>query len=160
MTPLGKGLIIDETNSHYGGLYNGQLTINPAVRGTVESSDALIHIGPFPSDSNTGGWTQKLEPQHVIHLGWDRILVAGKRWDGIHFVPVLKRLLQKISTQGLKIPSSFLTLVRLLSLGFSNMLTLSRIAQSPMPHFLLLMHRSTSTISGEDSLHLSSPMTV
>ena len=99
MTPLSKSAI-DETGKSFAGLYNGQLTPNLAAKGKIETSDAIVHIGPLPSDSNTGGWTQHLPTNHLIHLGHDRISVKDRTWTGIHFVPVLKRLLLRLQSMG------------------------------------------------------------
>jgi pyruvate decarboxylase len=51
VTPMGKGAL-DETNSHYGGVYIGEISL-PNVRSAVESSDCILSIGALLSDFNT-----------------------------------------------------------------------------------------------------------
>jgi pyruvate decarboxylase len=83
VTPLLKSAI-DKTEKSFCRLYNGELTPKMAVKGEIEESDAAIHIGPLPSDSNTGGWTQNLPILHLIYLGHDRISVKDRTWTGVH----------------------------------------------------------------------------
>jgi pyruvate decarboxylase len=110
VTPLSKS-IIDETNEQFIGLYNGELTPKAYVKQQVEDSDAIIHIGPLPSDSNTGGWTQKLPTEHTIYMGHNRIIIGGKKWKGIHFVPILKKLISRIQTSGIQFTPTITTIV-------------------------------------------------
>jgi pyruvate decarboxylase len=90
--------VVDETSEQFVGLYNGELTPQQAVKQQIEESDAILHIGPFLSDSNTGGWSQALPPSSVIHLGHDRISFQGTTFKNIHFAPVLKKLVTRISS--------------------------------------------------------------
>ena len=51
VTPMGKGAL-NETNSHYGGVYIGEISM-PDVKEAVESSDCVLSIGALLSDFNT-----------------------------------------------------------------------------------------------------------
>ena len=51
VTPMGKGAL-NETNSHYGGVYIGEISL-PNVREVVENSDCVLSIGALLSDFNT-----------------------------------------------------------------------------------------------------------
>jgi pyruvate decarboxylase len=51
VTPMGKGAL-NETNSHYGGVYIGEISL-PDVRKAVENSDCVLSIGALLSDFNT-----------------------------------------------------------------------------------------------------------
>jgi pyruvate decarboxylase len=51
VTPMGKGAI-DETNSHYGGVYVGQISL-PDVKSAVEDADLVLSVGALLSDFNT-----------------------------------------------------------------------------------------------------------
>jgi TPP-dependent 2-oxoacid decarboxylase len=95
VTPLAKS-VIDEPNEQFGGLYNGKLSSNMAVQKRVESSDAVFHIGPFPSDSNTGGWSQNLQTANLICLSWNKVSVRDRVWHGLSFVPIMKKLVRRL----------------------------------------------------------------
>jgi len=105
VTPLAKS-VVDETSEAFRGLYNGQLSPDLAVKNQVESSDAIIHIGSFPSDSNTGGWSQNLPEHSLINLRHDRVSVATRSWQGIHFSPIVKTLLELLETGEIHFPQS------------------------------------------------------
>ncbi|KAI1617392.1 pyruvate decarboxylase [Exophiala viscosa] len=98
VTPLTKS-VVDETSEHYGGLYNGKLSPSIGVQKRVESSDAVFHIGPFPSDSNTGGWSQKLQTANLICLSWNKVSVRDRVWHGLNFVPIVKKLVRRLELQ-------------------------------------------------------------
>lgn len=51
VTPMGKGAL-NETNSHYGGVYIGEISL-PEVKQAVENSDCVLSIGALLSDFNT-----------------------------------------------------------------------------------------------------------
>jgi pyruvate decarboxylase len=51
VTPMGKGAL-NETNSHYGGVYIGEISL-PDVKTAVENSDCVLSIGALLSDFNT-----------------------------------------------------------------------------------------------------------
>jgi len=93
-TPLGKG-VIDETSPYYNGLYNGKVSF-PGVCEEVESSDLVLNIGPLLSDSNTGGFTRSIPDKHLVILAHDYCLVHGTKFEGMHFLPILKRIVEEL----------------------------------------------------------------
>ena|SRR5947199_5099295 len=116
-TLLSKG-IIDETTPNFSGLYNGSsefaitivpphtyaissLTISPVslpgIKDAVEKhSDLVIHIGPHLSDSNTGGFTNETPDNKRIMLHPHYCSVLGERFEGIHFFPVLEKIVTAV----------------------------------------------------------------
>lgn len=100
-TPLSKG-VIDETSPYFNGLYNGQVSFD-GVASAVESSDLVLNIGPLISDSNTGGFTRNIINDHLIFLGHDYCRIRDKKYEGIHFLPVLKRIVEQLEKE----PSRF-----------------------------------------------------
>jgi pyruvate decarboxylase len=80
------------------GLYNGKLTPNTAVKQQLESADVILHIGPLPSDSNTGGWSQSLPEGALITLHYDFVSCGSRIWNNVHFAPVLKKLAAHVQT--------------------------------------------------------------
>ncbi|EHK96998.1 putative Pyruvate decarboxylase isozyme 2 [Glarea lozoyensis 74030] len=93
-TPLSKG-VIDETLPTYGGVYNGIASF-PGVADAVHASDLVLNIGPLLSDSNTGGFTRFIKDEHLVYLGHEYCQVQGKKYDGVHLLPVLKKLVEEL----------------------------------------------------------------
>ncbi|TVY37569.1 Pyruvate decarboxylase [Lachnellula occidentalis] len=111
-TPLSKG-VFDETDSKYNGVYNGEGKANsrhqndyllkashlvsfPGCADSLESSDLVLNIGFLLSNSNTGGFTRKIPDENLVLLGHDYCQIHDKKFDGIHFLPVLKRIVEEI----------------------------------------------------------------
>lgn len=65
-TPYGKAVLNEEYPQH-SGTYNGEVS-QPGIKAVVESSDCIINVGPFLSDSNTGGHTRQIQPDQVIMI--------------------------------------------------------------------------------------------
>ncbi|TVY28535.1 Pyruvate decarboxylase [Lachnellula hyalina] len=93
-TPLSKG-VFDETDSKYNGVYNGEVSF-PGCADSLESSDLVLNVGFLLSDSNTGGFTRKIPNGNLVLLGHDYCQIHDKKFDGIHFLPVLKRIVEEI----------------------------------------------------------------
>ncbi|KAF1981083.1 pyruvate decarboxylase [Aulographum hederae CBS 113979] len=93
-TPLSKG-VFDETSPYNNGLYNGEVSF-PGVSDTLEKSDVVLNIGPLLSDSNTGGFTRRLTEKQVVMLAHDHIQIDGEKFEGVHFLPVLKKLVVEL----------------------------------------------------------------
>lgn len=74
-TIMGKS-IIDEDRSFYMGVYNGQVSY-PGIKSAVESSDLVLNLGCFPSDSNTGGHTREIRDDHVVLIQPDHVQVRA-----------------------------------------------------------------------------------
>ena len=72
------------------------------VASAIESSDLVLDIGPVHSDSNTGGFTRNITDDHTIILAHDYCQIRGKRYEGIHFLPVLKRIVEELEKQPAK----------------------------------------------------------
>ena len=59
--------VIDETFSHYFGIYSGKAS-EPHVRESIETSDCLLTIGYRPIEVTTGDFSASL-PANTIHAG-------------------------------------------------------------------------------------------
>lgn len=59
----------------------------------------MLDIGFLHSDSNTGGFTRNITNDHTILLGHSYCQIHDKKYDGIHFLPVLKRIVEEIEKQ-------------------------------------------------------------
>jgi pyruvate decarboxylase len=98
VTPLGKS-VVDETSHNFMGLYLGAFTPSRKAKEKIESADLVIHVGRFPSDTNTGGWTQQLDNSTVIALHPQYVSLGKMRWDSVSFVPIVKNLLQEFRSR-------------------------------------------------------------
>jgi TPP-dependent 2-oxoacid decarboxylase len=111
-TPLSKG-VFDETSSTYNGVYNGEgnekpsaleddvltrsnLVSFPGCADSLESSDLVLDIGFLLSDSNTGGFTRNIPDDKLVLLGHDYCQIHNKKFEDVHFLPVLKRVVEEI----------------------------------------------------------------
>jgi pyruvate decarboxylase len=55
-----------------------------------------LNVGPLLSDSNTGGFTRFIKDENLVYLGHDFCQVRHKKYDGVHFLPVLKKLVAEL----------------------------------------------------------------
>jgi pyruvate decarboxylase len=65
-TNMGKG-IIDETEELYVGVYNGAIG-TPGVQEAAETTDMMVTLGLLAADTNSGGFSRKLEEDKTIHI--------------------------------------------------------------------------------------------
>ncbi|KAK0101891.1 hypothetical protein ONS95_001298 [Cadophora gregata] len=93
-TPLSKG-IIDETHPSYGGNYNGTVSF-PGVAEAIHGSDLVLNLGPLLSDSNTGAFTREVKDENAVLLGHAFCQIKGKKYDGVHFLPVLRKIVEAL----------------------------------------------------------------
>ena len=89
---MGKG-IVDETDQHYAGLYNGGASTS-CVRKAFEKHDFVILLGKLPSDTNSGGFTRKF-PANTIHVNTNDVEFNG--WKTSAQV-TLKSVIQRLTT--------------------------------------------------------------
>ncbi|KAI5304784.1 hypothetical protein KEM55_009273, partial [Ascosphaera atra] len=105
VTPLGKS-IIDETDPNFGGLYVGPVTPSSETKEAIETSDVVVYAGRFPTDSNTAGWRQKLaEEGTLVILHPNYVSIGDKRYEGISFVPVVKKLVEQVKSKSASLAS-------------------------------------------------------
>ena len=57
----------------------------------------ILYIGPLPSDSATGGFSYGLSEKAKIILHSDFVSIGEEKWEGLHFVPILKKLTAQLS---------------------------------------------------------------
>jgi len=89
---MGKG-IVDETDQHYAGLYNGGASTS-CVRTAFEKHDCVVLLGKLPSDTNSGGFTRKF-PANTIHVNTNDVEFNG--WKTSAQV-TLKSVIQRLAT--------------------------------------------------------------
>lgn len=100
-TLLSKG-VIDETHPSYVGVYNGACS-HTGIAESVHASDCVINIGPFLTDSNTGGFSREIKNENAImlHPLYVSIKSASDRYENVHFLPLLKKIVDRIDTSKL-----------------------------------------------------------
>jgi TPP-dependent 2-oxoacid decarboxylase len=73
------------------------MTPNTSAKEQLEASDVILYIGPLPSDSATGGFSYGLPAKAKIILHSDFVSIGEEKWEGLHFVPILKKLTAQLS---------------------------------------------------------------
>jgi len=53
-------------------------------------------LGPLLSDSNTGGFSRAIKDENLIFLGHEYCQIKAKKYENIHFLPVLKRIVEEL----------------------------------------------------------------
>ena len=72
------------------------MTPNASVKERLESSDLILYIGPLPSDSATGGFSYGLPANAKVTMHSEFISIGNEKWEGLHFVPIFKKLVAKL----------------------------------------------------------------
>ena len=72
------------------------MTPDRSAKERLEASDMILYIGPLPSDSATGGFSYGLPAKAKITLHSDFVSIGEEKWEGMHFVPVLKKLVAQL----------------------------------------------------------------
>ncbi|KAH8794163.1 thiamine diphosphate-binding protein [Hyaloscypha finlandica] len=57
-----------------------------------DDSDLVIHIGPLPTDMNTGGFSAKIDPKKLILLQETKVNFKGELFVGVYLESFLTRL--------------------------------------------------------------------
>lgn len=104
---MGKG-IIDETSPYYVGVWNGAVG-TPGVREAAESADLMVTLGYLPADTNSGGFSRKIEESKTIHVHPHSVVVFGKEYPNISIKPLLAALVDALPAKPQhKIPKAVL----------------------------------------------------
>lgn len=104
---MGKGLI-DESSPHYVGLWNGAIG-TPGVREAAESADLLLTLGYLPADTNSGGFSRKIDEERTIHINPHTVVVCGKEYGDIAMKPLIAALVAAVpSNPQYSIPKALL----------------------------------------------------
>jgi pyruvate decarboxylase len=80
---MGKS-VIEETKPYFHGTYNGKFSY-PGIQQAVEKdSDLAIHIGPLPTDMNTGGFSAKIAPEKLVLIQETKVIFKGQVFEGVY----------------------------------------------------------------------------
>lgn len=93
-TNMGKG-IVDESSPHYIGVWNGAIG-TPGVKEAAESADLVITFGYLPADTNSGGFSRKIDESKTIHINPHSVVVFGEEYPDVNIKPLLKALVEAL----------------------------------------------------------------
>lgn len=91
---MGKG-IIDETSPHYVGVWNGAIN-NPGVREAAENADLIVTLGYLPADTNSGGFSRKIDTKKIIEVNPHNVVVFGRTYQNTSMKPLLAALINTL----------------------------------------------------------------
>ncbi|KAF2449792.1 pyruvate decarboxylase [Karstenula rhodostoma CBS 690.94] len=91
---MGKG-IVDETEEMYAGVWMGAVC-GPGVLDEVKKSDLVVTLGYLPADTNSGGFSRKLDEATTIRIDPHEAIVRGKKYSDIAMKPLLESLLKAL----------------------------------------------------------------
>ena len=80
---MGKS-VIEETKPYFHGTYNGIFSYPGIQEAVEEDSDLVIHIGPLPTDMNTGGFSAKIDPRKLVLVEETRVILRGEVFEGVY----------------------------------------------------------------------------
>jgi len=87
---------LDETLPGYIGLYDGRI-MNPDVRDFVEGCDCVLNLGALWSDFNTGAFTAKIDPSHMIAVMQHETRVGHATFRDVEMRDVMEGLAKVVS---------------------------------------------------------------
>jgi len=100
ITAMSKGGISERLGS-FGGVYGGGASTE-GVRTAVEQADLVLFIGSYPSDFNTGEFTEQIKPGATIDFQRFTVDVLGIKY-AVKMKYVLQRLVRDLQTAGTKV---------------------------------------------------------
>lgn len=86
--------VVDETFSHYLGIYAGKAS-EPHVREAIETSDCLLSIGYRPIEVTTGDFTASL-PANTIHARGHSVDVGDDNYQAVTLKEVLRGVIDAV----------------------------------------------------------------
>ena len=87
---LGKASF-PESHPQFAGVYMGALG-DPQARQLLHGSDCVISLGVLRFDTNTGFWTDRIDPQALVAVEPDRVRVRFHSYDGITITQLVSAL--------------------------------------------------------------------
>lgn len=75
---MGKG-IVDETEPKYVGIWNGEVT-SPGVKEAAKQADLIVTLGFIPCDTNSAGFSRKVDDKMAVHINPHDVVVKGKSY--------------------------------------------------------------------------------
>jgi len=104
-TSMGKG-VVDETDEWYVGVWNGEVS-RPGVKECAKAADLVITLGYIPADTNSGGFTRRLDDSKTIHINPHSVVVNSKTYANTSiksFIAALTAALPTTKLQTVSMP--------------------------------------------------------
>ncbi|KAF1834448.1 pyruvate decarboxylase [Decorospora gaudefroyi] len=87
---MGKG-VVDESDEKFVGVWNGEVS-TPGVKEEAKKADLVITLGYIPCDTNSAGFSRKLEEAKTIYINPFDVVVKGKSYPNLAIKPLLAAL--------------------------------------------------------------------
>ncbi|WP_374088503.1 alpha-keto acid decarboxylase family protein [Methylomicrobium lacus] len=91
--------VIAERHPAYLGIYEGAMSSENA-RYMVEQSDLLLMLGVTLNDIDTGIYTAKLDPHHMVRAAQNEVVISSHRYPRVALADFLTALVGQIKTRG------------------------------------------------------------
>jgi len=97
--------VIAERHPAYLGIYEGAMSSENA-RYIVEQSDLLLMLGVTLNDVDTGIYTAKLDPHHMIRAALDEVVISAHHYPHVVLADFLSALVRSVKTRSEGFPST------------------------------------------------------
>jgi len=97
--------VIAERHPAYLGIYEGAMSSENA-RYIVEQSDLLLMLGVTLNDVDTGIYTAKLDPHHMIRAALDEVVISAHHYPHVALADFLSALVRSVKTRSEGFPST------------------------------------------------------
>ena len=87
--------VLPEDHPQFLGVYAGGMSPD-GLRDAVEDSDCFIVVGPLVTDLATGMFTHQLEPEKVVVISRDSVVLASAVYSGLEMRSVLESLAEAV----------------------------------------------------------------
>lgn len=87
----------------YQSRYNGDPS-GAGVQSAFNSSDLILVVGNLPSDTNSGGFTQRIAKEKAVSIDAEDVTIGQKTYSSAPIKAVLRKLLEQVSAE--KVPKS------------------------------------------------------
>lgn len=87
--------ILNESNTQYVGMYDGQL-MTPDVREFVENSEYVLGIGAMMTDFNTGSFTANIKPEQFINIMPKYVEIDSVIYSSVYMEDILSELTKRL----------------------------------------------------------------
>jgi len=97
--------VMAERHPAYLGIYEGAMSSENA-RYIVEQSDLFLMLGVTLNDVDTGIYTAKLDPHHMIRAALDEVVISAHHYPRVALADFLTALVSSVKTRSEELPST------------------------------------------------------
>jgi len=97
--------VMAERHPAYRGIYEGAMSSENA-RYIVEQSDLLLMLGVTLNDVDTGIYTAKLDPHHMIRAALDEVVISAHHYPRVALADLLTALVSSVKTRSEEVSST------------------------------------------------------